>query len=88
MDWRGETPRFARLTIFRIVNMLLARPKRSELLTPRFVVWGSIDVCEGCGMAEPASLPGVLVAPRFRCRRGADSIEVTVGCSGRIVKLR
>jgi hypothetical protein len=35
------------------------------LFNPQIVVWGSIDVREGCGMAEPARLPRVLVAPRF-----------------------
>jgi hypothetical protein len=41
----GETA--AKITNTRIVKMLVARPKRFELLTPRFVVWCSIQLSYG-----------------------------------------
>jgi len=48
-DWKSGNVKLAKLIIYHYFNMLLARPKRFELLTPRFVVWCSIQLSYGRG---------------------------------------
>ncbi len=41
----------------------LARPERFELLTPRFVVWCSIQLSYGRFARHPGNIPGKRRAP-------------------------
>src|SRR5215470_9556958 len=76
------------------VPSLLARPKRFELLTPRFVVWCSIQLSYGRflrlrgpgglrfarEMFRPADRRNIGISYRFRSRKARQRPGVVCGC--------